>query len=188
MGQEFAASSPFLYFTDHSPELGRLVTHGRRAEFAAYKEFCEPEHAERIPDPQRESTFRASIREQDEAARSPGKEIQALYRELLRLRREDSVINRQDRHAIRVCCLSHDMLAVHLWHGSAQRLLIVNFGAAARVRPSEIAGAPESALWRSVINTGDPRFGGSGSRTEIRSGSLAVGPRSAVLLAADVSM
>ena len=34
MGQEFAASTPFLYFTDHEPGLGRLVTEGRRREFA----------------------------------------------------------------------------------------------------------------------------------------------------------
>src|SRR5690606_7489008 len=33
MGQEWAASTPFLYFTDHNEELGRLVTQGRREEF-----------------------------------------------------------------------------------------------------------------------------------------------------------
>ena len=36
MGQEFVASSPFQYFTDHNPELGRLVTEGRRREFAGF--------------------------------------------------------------------------------------------------------------------------------------------------------
>ena len=30
MGQEWAASTRFLYFTDHHAELGRLVTTGRR--------------------------------------------------------------------------------------------------------------------------------------------------------------
>ncbi|HEU0014046.1 MAG TPA: malto-oligosyltrehalose trehalohydrolase, partial [Longimicrobium sp.] len=32
MGQEWAATSPFQYFTDHPPELGKLVTEGRREE------------------------------------------------------------------------------------------------------------------------------------------------------------
>ena len=29
-GQEFAASSPFLYFADHKPELARLVARAGR--------------------------------------------------------------------------------------------------------------------------------------------------------------
>src|SRR4029079_14880172 len=41
-GQEFAASTPFLYFTDHQPELGRLVTEGRREEFKHFPAFSDP--------------------------------------------------------------------------------------------------------------------------------------------------
>jgi len=40
MGQEWAASSPFLYFTDHHQELGRLVTEGRRREFSRFDAFA----------------------------------------------------------------------------------------------------------------------------------------------------
>ena len=39
MGQEFAASTPFLYFTDHPEELGKLVTAGRRNEFKGFGAF-----------------------------------------------------------------------------------------------------------------------------------------------------
>ena len=39
MGQEWAASTPFQFFTDHGAELGRLVTEGRRAEFAGFSAF-----------------------------------------------------------------------------------------------------------------------------------------------------
>ena len=59
MGQEWAASTPFQYFTDLGPDLGRLVTEGRRTEFAAFPEFSDPGGPERIPDPQAEATFRA---------------------------------------------------------------------------------------------------------------------------------
>ena len=41
MGQEWAASTPFLYFTDHHAELGRLVTEGRRREFERFAAFSE---------------------------------------------------------------------------------------------------------------------------------------------------
>ena len=41
MGQEWACSSPFCFFTDHTPELGRLVTEGRRREFKAFSAFAD---------------------------------------------------------------------------------------------------------------------------------------------------
>ena len=56
MGQEWAASEPFLYFTDHNEELGRLVTEGRRKEFEHFSAFAE-RNRETIPDPQRVETF-----------------------------------------------------------------------------------------------------------------------------------
>ncbi len=52
MGQEWGASTPFLYFTDHKEELGRQVCEGRRKEFERYADFSDPEKVKRIPDPQ----------------------------------------------------------------------------------------------------------------------------------------
>ena len=57
MGQEWAASSPFLYFTDHHPELGALVTEGRRREFRHFTAYTDPNIRTRIPDPQATATF-----------------------------------------------------------------------------------------------------------------------------------
>ena len=37
MGEEFAASTPFLYFADHEdPEMAKLVAEGRKREFADF--------------------------------------------------------------------------------------------------------------------------------------------------------
>jgi maltooligosyltrehalose trehalohydrolase len=60
MGQEWGASSPFLYFTDHRADLGKLVTRGRRREFKAFSAFAGAEAREGIPDPQAAATFAAS--------------------------------------------------------------------------------------------------------------------------------
>jgi len=86
MGQEWAASSPFLYFTDHHPELGRLVTAGRRREFAGFSAFCDPAARDLIPDPQADETFLRSKVDRDEAAREPHASVLRLYRALLGLR------------------------------------------------------------------------------------------------------
>jgi len=54
-GEEWGTLTPFLYFTDHNDELGRLVTEGRKREFAAFG-WSEDE----IPDPQAPGTFEVS--------------------------------------------------------------------------------------------------------------------------------
>jgi 1,4-alpha-glucan branching enzyme len=57
MGEEWNAAQPFLFFCNFSGELGKLVTEGRRREFAAFPEFRDAASRERIPDPEAESTF-----------------------------------------------------------------------------------------------------------------------------------
>jgi maltooligosyltrehalose trehalohydrolase len=82
MGQEWAASTPFLYFTDHEPTLGRLVTEGRRREFRSFAAFSD-EAASAIPDPQAASTFAASRLDWSERNREPHAAMLRLYQTLL---------------------------------------------------------------------------------------------------------
>ena len=86
MGQEWAATSPFLYFTDHHEELGRLVTEGRRLEFRAFAAFTEPAGRARIPDPQAEDTFTASRLRWEEWLVEPHASVRRLYQMTLALR------------------------------------------------------------------------------------------------------
>ena len=81
-GEEWAASSPFQYFTDHEPELGRLVSEGRRREFAAFG--WKPED---VPDPQDGQTFLRSKLHWDELAKPPHSAMLEWYRQLISLRR-----------------------------------------------------------------------------------------------------
>jgi maltooligosyltrehalose trehalohydrolase len=82
-GEEWGASTPFLYFTDHEDqELGRAVSEGRRNEFRAFG--WDPAQ---VPDPQAPETFQRSKLDWAEASRSPHAELLAWYKELLELRR-----------------------------------------------------------------------------------------------------
>jgi maltooligosyltrehalose trehalohydrolase len=82
-GEEWAASTPFLYFTNHpDEELGRLVSEGRKKEFAAFG--WKPEE---IPDPQEEKTFLRSKLKWSEVTETPHAEMLAWYKELIALRR-----------------------------------------------------------------------------------------------------
>jgi maltooligosyltrehalose trehalohydrolase len=83
-GEEWAASTPFQYFTDHqAPELARAVREGRQREFAAFG--WKPGD---IPDPQAPETFARSRLDWSEIAREPHAHLLDWYRQLIRLRRE----------------------------------------------------------------------------------------------------
>ena len=88
MGEEWGATAPFLFFTDHNDELAPLVTQGRRKEFAKFAAFQDPAKRETIPDPNAKSTFRSSSPDPAEAERPPHDATLALYRRLLALRHD----------------------------------------------------------------------------------------------------
>ena len=101
-GQEWAARSPFLYFTDHQPTLGRLVSEGRRREFRSFTAFMDPKARERIPDPQDPGTFARSRLDWHEAGREPHASILRLYRALLALRRDEPLLGAADWEGLEV--------------------------------------------------------------------------------------
>jgi maltooligosyltrehalose trehalohydrolase len=81
-GEEWAASTPFLYFTGHQePELARAVSEGRKREFAAFG--WDPA---KIPDPQARETFMSSKLDWTELDREPHRTILEWHRDLIRLR------------------------------------------------------------------------------------------------------
>jgi maltooligosyltrehalose trehalohydrolase len=83
-GEEWSASAPFQYFTDHEdPELGRAVSEGRRSEFAAFG--WSPDE---VPDPQDAATYARSRLHWGELACEPHASVLDWHRRLIRLRRQ----------------------------------------------------------------------------------------------------
>ncbi len=81
-GEEWDASSPFQYFTDHADDaLARAVREGRRRQFPA----LHPDGVD-VPDPQAEATFRRSRLDWSERGREPHASILAWYRQLIAFR------------------------------------------------------------------------------------------------------
>lgn len=97
-GEEFGASAPFLYFTDYEdPELGRLISEGRKREFAAFG--WAPEE---IPDPQDEKTFNQSRLNWDELASEPHASLLQWHKDLIQLRRSRRELTDGDLNAVHV--------------------------------------------------------------------------------------
>ncbi|MGP6158023.1 MAG: malto-oligosyltrehalose trehalohydrolase [Vulcanimicrobiaceae bacterium] len=86
MGEEWAASTPFLFFCDFEPELAEKVTEGRRAEFVSFPQFADPSTRDAIPDPSEPATFVRSKLNWGEREAPPHRLWLEYYRALLHLR------------------------------------------------------------------------------------------------------
>jgi len=133
-GEEWGSASPFLYFTDHEPELGTLVSKGRREEFGKFKAFADPAVRARIPDPQAAATLEMSKLDWSEREHGAHAWILALHRTLLRLRREDPVMSRAGRESLSAEAIG-PLLVVKRWTDHNERVLIANFGDAPAKSP-----------------------------------------------------
>ena len=86
MGEEFSASTPFLFFCDFGPELALAVAQGRRKQFSRFARFADPALQATIPDPNNEATFERSKLVWSEAGDPGHREWSELYRECLGIR------------------------------------------------------------------------------------------------------
>jgi len=156
MGEEWCATTPFLFFTDFEPELGRQVAEGRRREFQGFPEFAAPGAAERIPDPQAYATFAASRLHWEECHTPPHSRILALHRALLRLRHEHPALQADD--AFECWAVAPDDSTVIFMReqpDAHDRVLVV-----ARLRGAETVAVPALAEpgWTVLLTTEDEPF------------------------------
>jgi maltooligosyltrehalose trehalohydrolase len=161
MGQEWASSSPFLYFTDHHDELGRGVTEGRRKEFADFSDFRDPAKRALIPDPQAPDTFARSKLVWAEVQQQPHVETLRLYSDFLRFRRANLADRRRRRWQLKQ--VSAQGIALRYRRKSAGDILIL-----VQLQPSDTFLELEHKLlrpangqtWEFVISTNEPIYGG----------------------------
>jgi maltooligosyltrehalose trehalohydrolase len=146
MGEEWAASSPFQFFTDHEPDLGALISLGRRAEFKSFRAFSDPLAIDRIPDPQAKQTFERSKLIWQERVEAPHARVLALYRTLLRLRHSDAVLRDPSRDRFNVRAQGN-LLVCRRWSEAGERVLLANLG----VEPAESELVREQLANRPIL-------------------------------------
>ena len=159
MGQEWAASTPFQFFTDLGAPFGALVTQGRRGEFRMFPEFAD-RTAPDIPDPQSAATFAASRLRWEERTTPGHAEVVALYRDLLALRRSEAALGASDALTAEAVVLDPDTIAVRR-DSAAETMWIV-----VRLRGSGTVDLPDASsrrhapgdAWQTVRTTEDRAF------------------------------
>lgn len=170
MGQEWACSAPFLYFTDHHEELGRLVTQGRRQEFRHFSSFSDPQAQQKIPDPQAEQTFQVSILPWSEVDQEPHASIRRLYRALLHLRRTEPALQSAKREEYQVEAFAETILLRRQSPSGPTLLLVVRLRGSGVVdlQAHPLARPGSGHGWEMVLNTDDPAYGSSGNSLAIQ--------------------
>jgi maltooligosyltrehalose trehalohydrolase len=167
MGQEWAASMPFLYFVDHSEPLQAHVEQGRNAFVSQFPSARAALEQEGYRVPFGEEAFRLSQLDWSEREREPHRSFLALHRELLRLRREDPVFSAQARERLAGAVLSPSAFVLRYLGDGQQgdRLLLLNLGTELELSPCpEPLLAPVAGkLWRPLLSSEETRFGGSGT-------------------------
>jgi len=186
MGQEFSASSPFLFFTDHGADLAAKVNEGRKKFLSEFPASATREAQDSMRNPNDPTTFERCKLNSSERKRHA--ETYCLHRELLHLRRDDHIISRQDRQAMDGAVLGPQALALRWFTDSDEdRLLIVNLGPDLHLVPApEPLLAPVSkGLWTMLWSSDHPRYGGPGILNPLTDKGWHVPGRSSVLFAAE---
>jgi maltooligosyltrehalose trehalohydrolase len=162
-GQEFAASAIWTYFADHNPELARLVRKGRTQFLSQFPNVAMPEVAARVPDPGDRRTFEQC--KLDWSQRDRHRPTWDLHRDLLELRREDSVFRSPRGRSVDGAVLGPEAFVLRYFgDGGDDRLVIVNLDRDLKLEPAPepLLAPPFGKEWSILWSSESPRYGGCG--------------------------
>ena len=182
-GQEFGASSPFLFFADHNEHLRPIVGKGRLEFLAQFPSLAQPGMRAISPDPGDAATFeRCKL---DFSEREKHEPLYRLHKDLLRLRREDPVFRAQRPRGVDGAVLADEALVLRFFDDqSGDRLLVVNLGRDLTLDPAPepLLAPPEGCLWGPIWSSEDPQYGGCGAGPLETSDNWRVPGQAAVVL------
>jgi len=163
-GQEFAASSPFLFFADHEADLAAKVAQGRREFLSQFPALALPESQTQLANPGDPATFERCRLDWNERERHDAD--YALHRDLIKLRREDSVFRTPGRRGVDGAVLASGTFVLRFFADTDKdRLLIVNLSRDLPFSPAPepLLAPPDGCRWATHWSTEDVRYGGCGT-------------------------
>ena len=160
-GEEFAASTPFLFFADHGGDLREAIREGRRQFLQQFPSLQDPKAAGVLPLPDDPDTFTSC--KLDWRERGLHHEALALHRDLLRLRKSDAVIGAPGRIDGAVLGTNAFVIRYHVGERDG-RLLLINLGADLDLTPlpEPLLGPPAGMRWVVRWSSDAVIYGGPG--------------------------
>lgn len=184
-GQEFGASSRFLYFAHHEGDLAEAVRKGRAEFVTQFPSLAMPEAQGALPRPEDPATFEQCKLRWDEYDANPSH--RRLYADLLELRRSDAAFHRQQPGAVDGAVLSPAAFVLRFLteEPASERLVVVNFGfdLVAGAFPEPLLAPQEQATWTTRWSSEAVVYGGFGAYDVVTDAGWRVPGRSATVLA-----
>ncbi len=184
-GQEFASSSPFLYFADHEPALAAAVRKGRFEFLAQFSTIGSDAAQACLADPGAKETFeRCRL---DLGERETHRAAYDMVRDLLRLRRDDPVFRAPRPGGLDGAVLGPAAFVLRYFAAAGHhedRLLLVNLGAdlSLSAAPEPLLAPPAGRRWSLAWSSNDPRYGGQGTAPVIADEGIRLPGEAAVVL------
>jgi maltooligosyltrehalose trehalohydrolase len=164
-GQEFGASSPFLFFADvGDPAVHDAIRKGRAELLAPFLSLSEEETLKRLPAPDDPEAF--SRCKLDFSEREKNRALYNLHIDLLKLRRDDSRFREQKSDGIDGAVLGRTCFVLRYFsEGNDDRLLLVNLGERQILKPAgePLLAPPSGFRWETLWSSDTPRYGGADS-------------------------
>ena len=186
-GQEFGASTPFLYFADHNAELAEAVQKGRAEFVAQFPSLGSREMQERLPAPHGIETFHRCRLNWDEQASNDTH--RRLHKDLIALRRSDQAFRVQANGAVDGAVLAAEAFLLRFVTATPEdeRLLIVNFGRdlVAGSFPEPLIAPPDDCQWVLRWSSEHPDYGGCGTPDIVTADGWRIPAHSAVVMRAE---
>lgn len=169
MGQEWAASTRFLYFSDHRGELPEMIRKGRARELSQFPSMSTREMAALMPDPSDVRTFEESRLDWRELDDRHHRQALDLHRDLIGLRRNDAVLSRPMARGDYDAAVVDTRGCVIRFFSDAHgdRILLMNLDGERHLAivPEPLLAPPVDHDWECLFCSEDPRYGGHGCVT-----------------------
>jgi maltooligosyltrehalose trehalohydrolase len=183
-GEEFGASSPFIYFSDIGDDkLRETIRKGRLEFLAQFPSMAHEEAQKHLPNPFNPEVFACC--KLDFSEREKNRELYQLHLDLIRLRREDSRFREQIPGSIDGAVLGPQSFVLRYFAAqNDDRLLIVNLG-----KQQTLESVPEPLLapllgfeWERVWSSELRKYGGPGELTVVTQDSWTLPAEAAIAL------
>ena len=162
-GQEFGASSPFVYFNDMSGDLREAIRVGRFKFLAQFPALARDDMQQQLPDPSDPKIFaRCKL---DLSEREKNRPFYDLHRDLIKLRREDARFREQKLRGVDGAVLGAASFVLRYFgEGGDDRILVVNLGERLPLAPAPepLLAPPFGYRWETLWSSDSPRYGGPG--------------------------
>lgn len=163
-GQEFFSTSPFYYFADFAGALSKSIRTGRKKELSQFPRLATLESRKNLPDPDNPLTFincKLNAKEKRENVM-----ISTLFRDLIKLRKEDVIFKKMQSIHIDGAVLGIDcFLLRYFGEEDGDRLLIINFGPDFFFNPcpEPLLAPPMDGHFEILFSTESVTYGGQGT-------------------------